>query len=81
MGQVQILISVVVVVEEDAAGAGRLLVALRGSDRTDVGAAHHGAVAGEAVDVGRGEGRVALAAEVAVAEVIGEEDDDIGLFS
>mmetsp|Transcript_38722 Transcript_38722/g.128187 ORF Transcript_38722/g.128187 Transcript_38722/m.128187 type:complete len:235 (+) Transcript_38722:481-1185(+) len=37
-----------VVVEEDAAGAGRLLVALRGSDRTDVGAAHHGAVAGEA---------------------------------
>ena len=36
------------------------------------------ALGGHAVEVRRADGRVAVAAEVAVAEVVGEDDDDVG---
>ena len=53
--------------------------ARRGADRRAavvLGAAH--ALGGEPIDVGRGQDGVAVAAQVAVAQVVGQEDDDVG---
>ena len=53
--------------------------ACRGADRSAavvLGAAH--ALGGEPIDVGRGQDGVAVAAQVAVAQVVGQEQDDVG---
>lgn len=59
-----------------AAEVFRFLVAAREDGRAGGGA--HGAGGGEAVEVGGTVASVAIAGEVAVAEIVGQDEDDVG---
>ena len=49
-----------------------------GRQRFGVGAGEANALLREGIQIGRVDGRVAIATEVSVAEVITEDDDDVG---
>ena len=62
--------------------AGHEHAARRGADgRAGIGIGESHAVGGQAIEIRRFDLLLAVAAEVAVAEVIGQDEDDIGLLA